>query len=192
VIEFSVMTISKEEAQQALREVEASRRAMRDVIRAHRGHLFLWLWGGIWIANPVLMLVDPTRYWVVANWITIGGAVASFAIGWGQSRQIRSKIDGRFVAICVALLAFGYAVWPVFLGPFHSYKAAYGYGLLIWMQLYVVAGIWFRNHWLWIGAGVTALIMVGYIFFPAAFWEFSLLGGVTLVTSGVYVRFFRS
>jgi len=189
-IEYSVMTISKDEAQQALRDIEASRLAMREIIRTHRGHLYLWLWGGIFIVTPILYMLQPGKYWVVANWLAVGGTVASFVIGWSQGQQIRKKVDRRFVAICICLLAFGYGVWPVFLGAPHSNKAAYGYGLLLWMQIYMVAGIWFRNYWLWIGAAVTALLLAGYVFFPAEFWEFSLLGGVTLVTSGIYVRFF--
>jgi hypothetical protein len=189
IIEYSIVNISKEEAEQALRDIEASRLAMRDVIRSHRGHLFLWLWGAIWIAIPVLFILNPERYLAAANWLTVLGAVGSFAIGWGQGRQIRAKVDKRFVATCITLLVFGYGVWPIFLGSPHSYKAAYGYGLLLWMQIYMVAGIWFRNYWLWIGAGVTALLLVGFLFFPAQFWWFSLAGGATLVATGFYVRF---
>ena len=41
--EYSVMNISPDEAAKALNEIEASRAAMRQAIRAHRGHLYLWL-----------------------------------------------------------------------------------------------------------------------------------------------------
>jgi predicted lysophospholipase L1 biosynthesis ABC-type transport system permease subunit len=183
------MNISKEEAEQALRDVAASRLAMREVVRAHRGHLYLWLWGTVFIAIALLNWVFAEKYWVAGNWISAGGVVASFLIGWSQGHQIRSKVDRRFLAVCFALLAFGYGVWPVFLGAPHSVKASYGYSLLIWMQIYVVAGIWFRNYWLWIGLSVTALLLAGYVLFPGAFWAFSLVGGATLVGTGFYVRF---
>jgi hypothetical protein len=183
------MNITKEEAERALKDVEASRMAMREIVRMHRGHLYLWLWGTVFMAVALINWVFDERYWKASNWISVAGLVATLLIGWRQGRQIRSKLDKRFLAVCFTILAFGYLVWPVFLGAPQSVKAAYGFSLLIWMQIYIVAGIWFRNYWLWIGTSVTALLLAGYVIFPGAFWAFSLLGGATLVGTGFYVRF---
>jgi len=117
--------------------------------------------------------------------------LATLGIGFFQARQIRVTIDRRFAAVCATLLLFGYCVWPVFfLGEFHSYKAAFGYFTVLWMQLYVVAGIWFDNYLLWIGLAVTALVVATFLIVPAFFWALTLLCGVMLLGSGFYVRYF--
>jgi hypothetical protein len=183
------MTISKEEAAQALRDVEASRLAMREAIRTHRGHLYLWLWGTVFIAIALVNWLSDERYWMAGNWFSVAGILATLLISWIQGRRIRSKRDLRFLAVCITILAFGYVVWPTFLGAPHSAKSGFGYGILLWMQVYMVAGIWFRNYWLWIGAAVTALLLAGFLLLPAAFWGCATLAGLTLVATGFYVRF---
>jgi len=81
-------------------------------------------------------------------------------------------------------------VWPVLFGGFASHKAAFGYFSLLWMQLYIVAGIWFDIYLLWVGLAVTALIVAGFLLAPGFFWAFTLLCGAVLVGSGFYVRYF--
>jgi hypothetical protein len=183
------MNITPEQAAHALREIENSRLAMRKAVQAHRGHLYLWLWGAIWAVMAVLNWSNPERYAWATLWLNVAGAFASFAIGFLQGRQIRSPIDKRFVGVCATILAFGYFVYPALHGGYHSYREAYACGMLIWMQLYIVGGLWFDNYWLWIGIAVTALILVGFLFLPAFFWGFALLGAFTLLGSGFYVRY---
>lgn len=185
------MQITSEEAAKALAEIEASRRAMRSVVRAHRGHLYLWLWGTIWIAASLLNGWNEARFALVAASLFWVGLPATFAIAYAKRRQVRSALNKRFLAVCAALLVFGYGVWPVLLGLPHSNKAAFAYSTLLWMQVYVVAGIWFDNYWLWIGIVMSALILAGFVFFPGFFWIFSLLGGATMVGTGFYVRNWR-
>jgi hypothetical protein len=184
------MNISPEEAEKALLEIEASRVAMRGAIRSHRGHLFLWLWGFVWMAMSALYWIDGHRFlWEIVAFAA-AGIVGSFVIGIVQDRQIRSRFDRRFAAVCATLLVFGYGVWPVLFGGFASHKAAFGYFSLLWMQLYIVAGIWFDIYLLWVGLAVTALIVAGFLLAPGFFWAFTLLCGAVLVGSGFYVRYF--
>ncbi len=183
------MNISPEEAAAALQEIETSRTAMRATIRSHRGHLFLWIWGCVWVAIALHDGLAVPRVWF-ANAASAAGVVATVVTGFVQGRQIRGKIDRRFLAVCATLLVFGYAVWPTMFGGFRSYQSAFGYSTLIWMQLYIVAGIWFSNYWLWVGLSVSAMIVAGFVFFPSIFWVFMLLCGLTLIGTGAYVRFF--
>lgn len=195
------MNISPEEAAKALQEIEASRSAMRLAIRAHRGHLYLWLWGCVWIAMSVLNWLYDYKAGL-ANWLIVGaGLLVTLGIGLFQGARIRSRIDMRFAAVCTVLLTFGYLVWPVFFGlrgygalaafwgGFHSYKAAFGYFTVLWMQVYVVGGIWFDNILLWIGLVVTALVLATFLFIPALFWALTILCGAVLLGSGFYVRY---
>jgi hypothetical protein len=183
------MNISQDEAVKALQEIEASRAAMRSAIRSHRGHLYLWLWGCAWIAMSVLNWMYERRALAAMYWISGVGMLVTFAIGYFQGRQIRTRIDRRFVGVCITLLAFGYLVWPAFFGGFHAYKAAYAYCTVLWMQLYVVAGIWFDNYLLWIGITVTVLVLATFLLVPSLFWALTLLCGVVLLGTGFYVRF---
>jgi hypothetical protein len=183
------MNISPEEAAQALQEIEASRAAMRQAVRAHRGHYFLWIWGAVWSAVSVVSWMGSTSAWT-ANLISLAGAALTVVTGFLQGRQIRSRIDKRFIAVCLTLLLFGYGVWPVLFGGFHSYKEAFGFSTLLWMQVYIVGGIWFDNYWLWVGIATTVLILAGFTFFPALFWPLTLLAGLMMIASGFYVRYF--
>jgi hypothetical protein len=182
------MNISPEEAATALREIEASRSAMRRAVRDHRGHIYLWIWGGIWMAISVLEALDVAHLAMLTNAISVAGLAATAVSILVQRRQVRSRFDKRFLAVCAVLLVFGYLVWPTFLGQPHGFTAGYGYGILIWMQIYIVAGIWFDNYWLWIGLAMTVLIVAGFLFFPAFFWVGPLIGGATLVGTGIYLR----
>jgi hypothetical protein len=183
------MNVTPEEAARSLQEIAASKASMREAVRSHRGHLYLWIWGIVWVAISLYSRIAAPSAWA-ANGISAAGVVATIIVGFVQARQIRSPIDRRFIAVCAALLVFGYGVWPLFMGGFHSYQAAFGYSTLLWMQVYIVAGIWFDNYWLWVGLGVTAIILAGFLFFPAFFWACTMLCGLTLIGSGIYVRYF--
>jgi hypothetical protein len=183
------MNISSEEAAVALREIEASRTAMRNALRTHRGHLHLWLWGVIWIITSTLNWVYGVQALHANWWIQGTGVVLSLVIGFVQSRQVQGKIDRRFIGVCATLLVFGYVIWPVLFGGFHSYKTAYAYFTVLWMQLYMVGGIWFDNFWFWIGLVVTILTVGSLLLAPASFWAVTLLFGFILIGSGFYMRY---
>jgi len=187
------MNISPEEAAQALREIEASRSAMRRAIQTHRGHLYLWLWGCIWVVVSIINWMYEQRALPAMLWIMGFGCLATVVIGMVQGGQIRARIDPRFMKVCATLLIFGYCVWPFLLGDlrsydFRSYKGAYGYFTVIWMQLYMVAGIWFDSFWFWVGLAVTVIIVTTLMFAPALFWGATLLLGLVLFGSGFLVR----
>jgi hypothetical protein len=184
------MNVSQEEAARAIQEIETSRAAMRTLVRAHRGHLYLWIWGAVWIAISLVNLMAAPRSGMPSNCLAAAGVVATFAVMFFQSMRVRIRVNMRFMGVCIAILAFSYGVWPMMLGWPHTAKAAFGYSTLVWMQLYVVAGIWFDNYLLWLGVAVTALLLAGFIFFPGFFWMWSLLGGLTLLGTGFYVRLF--
>ncbi|HEY1765085.1 MAG TPA: hypothetical protein VGF85_09185 [Opitutaceae bacterium] len=182
------MNISPQEAAIALRDIEVSRAAMRRAVRDHRGHIYLWIWGSTWAALSVLEAFHLRHLLVYTNTISIAGLVASVVFIFVQRRQVRSTFDKRFLGVCGALLGFGYLVWPTLLGQPQGFQAGFGYSILIWMQVYIVAGIWFDNYWLWIGIVMTVLILAAFLLFPAYFWIGPLIGGLTLLVTGFHVR----
>src|SRR4029077_16474817 len=56
ITEYSVMNdpLSNTPAGELLESIKLSRPAMRQAIRAHCGHWYLWIWGLIWLAMALL------------------------------------------------------------------------------------------------------------------------------------------
>ena len=75
------MNITPEAAAQALRDIDSSRSMMRAAVRAHRGHLHLWLWGSIWMIIALISWKETPRFWIVTEWLSAAGVVGSFLIG---------------------------------------------------------------------------------------------------------------
>jgi hypothetical protein len=182
------MELSPEEATRALEAIETSKIAMRRAIMSSRGPAQLWVWGLAWMAMAIVRKLNYPRFWVTILWITAIGTVASLVVGLVQSGRIRGKVDRRFMAVCATLLVFGYGIWPRFFSLFRTYDSAYAYQCILWMQLYVVGGIWFDTFLLWVGLLITGLILVGYLLFPEFFWLGAFLSGVVLFCSGFYIQ----
>ncbi|HVU35856.1 MAG TPA: hypothetical protein VHE61_20620 [Opitutaceae bacterium] len=182
--------ITPADAAAALAEVETARTAMRRAVRAHRGHYHLWIWGGIWIVMPLSVTLwgeEAARFF---GWICAAGWVASMIVGATQCRQIRSSDAGRFSAPLVVVLAFG-AIYPFVLRAQPDFRHLYAYIGLVFMQWYVIAGLWMDSYLLWLGLAVTVLILVGLFVFPGIFWLWmAVFGGGSLVLTGFYVRHF--
>lgn len=186
------LNLSPGEAERALREVDDSRAAMRRAIRAHRGHLYLWLWGAVWIAMALLVHFRGPRGFAFFPWLIFPAILLSFAIGAFQSRQIRAPLDKRFLAALASTLAFGF-LWPIVLGGFGlppNDMRGFAFVCLLVMQIYVLAGIWFDNYLLVIGLLVSALILIGLFLFPGIFWIwFAVCCGGPIFLSGFLVRY---
>ena len=184
------MKLTPEEAVAALADVEQGRRAMRSAIRAHRGHLHLWLWGVAWIAMPLTAYFGGDSAARFFPWICLAGIVASFAGGLTQHRQVRTPFNGRFLGVLSTVLLFA-AIFPWVLHAQFDTKTAYAYLCLVAMQGYIVAGLWTDSYLLWLGLAVTALILVGHFLLPGIFWPWmAVCGGGSLLLTGFYVRFF--
>jgi hypothetical protein len=190
-----------DQAAQMLDSINQSRAAMRRAIRAHRCHWYLWLWGALWIGFAILGQLLGSNSLPYINGLALIGSLSTLIIAFVQSRQIRAPLDKRFLAAFAALMAFGYLVWPSVLFPLipashespHTYMRVFAYFMLIWMQVYIIAGIWFDSVLLWIGLLISCSILLGLFFFSAVFWLwFAAFGAVPLVLSGFYVRYFMN
>jgi hypothetical protein len=90
------MNNAQEDAPRALQDIEASRLAMRSAIRAHRGHLLLWLWGLVWIAMSALCRIDRRLVAVCAAllgfgclvWPILFGGLSSYKAAFGYSTPL--------------------------------------------------------------------------------------------------------
>lgn len=184
------MHLSPQEAAAALAQVEEARVTMRQVIRGHRGHFHLWIWGAAWVAMPLLAHFAgdyAVRHFI---WICLPAGIASGYIGFTQSNQIRMPANVRFLGVIGALFLFA-AIFPFVLHAQPDPKTLYAYICLVVMQAYVIAGIWTDSYLLWLGIAVSALILAGLFLFPGIFWMWmAIFGGGSLIATGFYVRHF--
>ena len=184
------MQLTPQEAAAALAEVASARAAMRHVIREHRGHWYLWIWGAAWIVMPATAQIlgdEGTHYF---PWICLVAGALSFAVGLVQRRQIKLPSNGKFFGMFAAIFLFA-ALFPFVLHIEPDSKRIYAYTCLVAMQGYVIAGLWTDTYLLWLGLFVTALIVAGIFLLPGIFWWWmAVCGGGSLVLSGFYVRHF--
>ena len=173
-----------------LADIEDARASMRRAIRDHRGHLHLWIWGGTWIAMPLLAHFRGDQAARYFPWICLVGGVLSGAAGFTQSRQIRRPSNGRFIAVMAMVWVFA-ALFPFVLRAPADPRSIYAYLCLVAMLTYVIAGLWTDTYLLWVGLIVTALVLAGVFLFPGIFWLWmAVFGGGTLVLTGFYVKHF--
>lgn len=183
------MQLSPQEAAAALAEIEDARARMRHVIRSHRGHAYLWIWGVAWVIMPLLVFFRGEAASRLFGWICLVAGVASAVVGFTQHRQIRVPINTRLFGAIATLLGFA-AIFPFVLGVRPDLKAIYAFICLVAMQVYVVAGIWTDCYLLWLGLAVTALILIGFFLLPGIFWLWmAIFAGGSLIATGFYVRY---
>jgi hypothetical protein len=181
---------SPAEAAALLSEIESARTTMRKVVRAHRGHFHLWIWGAIWVAMPLSVQFGGERADRFFPWLTGAGVLASIAVGAAQGRQIKARIEPRFIGMIGALVLFA-ALFPLVLQARFDLRSLYAYICLVVMQAYVVAGLWTDSYLLWLGLLIAALILTGLFWFPGIFWLWmAVCGGGSLLLTGFYVRHF--
>jgi len=183
--------ISAVEAESALREIDASRERMRNVLKSHHGHAYLWLWGiitmfdcfGVEYLGLAAMQVPSLVAMVV-------GILGSVIITFSRSLRIRVKPDRRFIGIAVMIIVVHLGVIPAIMGWPQDPRAMYTYTLLFWTEIYVVAGIWFNNHLVWCGLLCMVFSLTGLLVFPHIFWVWSgITVGGTLIGSGFVLRY---
>ena len=184
------MTLSPDEAREALDQVEAGRKAARLALRRNSGHLHMWIWGTFWVVVPIAFHFSEAfaaRFtWVFA----LVGACASAYVGrFVEGSRIRKPFNPRFGALGLLLAAYAVA-WILLLGSSDS-KTIYAYFCTVSMFGYVVAGLWFDIYLVWVGLAATVLTFAGYYLFNPWFWIWmAIAGGGTLIGTGFYVRFF--
>jgi hypothetical protein len=182
------MKLSPQDAATALAEVDLARTAMRHVIREHRGHYYLWIWGATWIAMPLTAYFagdGAVRYFAL---ICLPGILASVAVSLVQRRQISSPDSFRPFGVMAGILLFA-VIFPFVLHGRPDPRAYYAYACLACMQAYVVMGLWVDRYLLWLGLFVAAMILVGFFLLPGIFWLWmALFAGGPLVLTGFYIR----
>jgi hypothetical protein len=183
----SFMSLSREEAEGALRDVEqASRRSTAALgYRMSSPHL-IW-WGLIWLIGYGAMAAKITwdPLWPI---LSLGGTVGSFWIGWRMSRSKPAGFDGRYGATFIAIFVFVTAIFLII--PPKSPEQFGAFFPVLVSLYYALIGIWTRGlRMLFLGTALLGLTLVGFFYFREIFqlWM-AIVGGGGLILGGLWLR----
>ncbi len=191
------MTISPEEAAQALASVDSADRRM-DTLRAYRGIApFMQLWGVVWIVANIATEIRPSAASTIWQLASGGGLVGTVAVIVWQSRERsrlalrtaseRRRIRGAFAMLGVTLIAY-FVSMSLVLGHLDA-RQSNAFVSLFWAITYMAAGSWLGLRLFMTGLIAVIGIVAGYQFIHEHFelWM-ALFGGGSLVLAGFWLR----
>jgi hypothetical protein len=188
----STVPLSREQAQDALRDVEQTSRRSATVHGYEMMAPYLMLWGVIWfIAYGAQDFAPP----IVAQWAwpvlgTLGWLV-SVAMGW--QRKMNKSVSNANMSLRWFLAFLAYAGFVVGVGAIMQPKTDAQIGSFIPMVValtYALTGIFFNAMRLTIaGVMIAALTLGGYFYLPSHFmlWM-AFVGGGALILAGLWMR----
>jgi hypothetical protein len=184
--------ITENEAADSLRDVERVSRRTHVASAYALASPHLILWGLVWVAGYTgTGLTAPERWgWVWLPGI-VAGSIGSAILGRRAVRSGTAKAGGSttgrsFLMALIIMLFMGsvYLVFkPTSMLPYLVFPA------LIMALTYARVGTFGLPRFTWIGAGVFAAVMLGYLLAPALmpFW-LAAAGGGGLILGGVWMR----
>jgi hypothetical protein len=179
------MNISKEEAERSLAAIEETSLKTR-LAAAQAAAPILILWGAIWTVAFGIQQYFPhlaNRAWLVLD---IAGGLLTWRMCLHKP-AVKSTHDRRM--LLALLIMFCYAIlWAWLLAPF-NFRHFGGYIISVIMCAYVIAGLWLSKFFIFLGIGVTILVILGALFLHRyeSLW-LALAGGGSMIGSGLYLR----
>ncbi|MCX5752317.1 MAG: hypothetical protein NTW97_01590 [Candidatus Krumholzibacteria bacterium] len=169
------------------------RKRMRNAVTNGGAQYYLILWGVIWFLGFLgsHFLPDSTagHVWMVLDII---GALGSWGLGVFMSRRVRnasvSATSGRIGLFWLALFAYCMlAVWIAW--PLDSRQLAM-FLIIFAMFGWIAMGFLLSYSLVTLALFITALAFGSYYLLPHLFYLcMALLGGGTMIGSGLYIRF---
>jgi len=181
------MSLSPEEAADALRNISQTGRRSFSAYGYQSAAPFLILWGLLWIVG--YGGTDLLSRYAGAIWLGVAvfGTVASTLIGMRMRPKTSPRFDWRIFGTWLAVLGFVGAMLSI-VGPVTGTQVGALIPLLIGFA-YIVMGIWMGVRFTFAGLAIVALTLGGYFFLPAHFllWM-AVVGGGTLFATGLWLR----
>lgn len=196
------MNISKQEANEALGQIEDAISQTRRAIGQGTSSALLILWGVIWMLGYSASQFAPRMAHSFWPCLVVSGTVASWICGARSQRCMQSHNGTRIGLFWLVLFAYA-GLWFLLL---HSENRAgrlgFDFGTATGQQIgaffatvpmfaYVVGGLWLGRFFIWLGATVTLMTLIGYSLAPDWFclWM-AITGGGSLIVAGLYIRRF--
>jgi hypothetical protein len=185
------MSLSPEEARDALRDVEKTARRSATIHGYEMLAPYLILWGVIWMIAYTVTDLWPRQggQWA---WPVLGtlGWLASMVLGWRRKAADVSRTD---LSLKWFLAFIAYAVFVAGVGAIMKPTTDAQVGAFVPMVValsYALVGIFFNATRMTIaGATLAALTLGGFFLLPAHFglWM-AFVGGGALILAGVWMR----
>lgn len=198
------MSISKEEAMEALAEADKVSEATRLAANWAGTDLVVMAWGIIWLMGFLW-----SHLVVLQGWPGVCHGLWFFLIAIGmlvtlmteksRSAPVKNTVGKRIGFFWMALYGYFFLGMTIF-GPYLNYpvlnstpggaKTIAAINTIIPMFAYVVMGLWLEmNSFIYMGVGLTALTVVAYFLFNPIFFPFmALVGGGILFGCGFSMR----
>lgn len=190
------MSVSREEAAQALKEIDQTSDRIVQLKGYHHGAPYFIVWGFVWlIANSVSQFWPEHQQTV---WpICVGaGFLISVVLGFVQTRQAkpgthRSEQERRFGArigmTSGVMMAFIVAI--LLIAQPRTADAGNAMVSIFFPFMYMAAGIWTGWRVFAIGLITAVAILIGYFWVKDYFdvWM-GVFGGGSLIAGGIWLR----
>lgn len=201
------MNIGPEEAKEMLQGVNDITSRAKKMIAFGGGDILFVIWGIIWFIGglgtyfmPMVTQRDAlTGILIGTMWMILVaiGIVASYRVGRNNA-PTRSPW-GKSIGLMWWFLYLFVDMWLSLLFPFikiqgqhesHMFWTHMGaIAATVPMFAYVLFGLFFDRYMVWIGLGMTALMMLGvYMLEPYFYIWMAVVGGGGLVATGLLIR----
>ena len=179
--------IDRKQAAEALDEIDAIVRRVRQSRIYNLASLMLMMWGVLVFAGYVLNFLSPRNGVMIWIALDVAGIAGSFAISrYDHAREGIRTFDLRMLAAFLLFIVFGmFCSW---LGHFTPRQLG-AFWPIYFMLVYVIAGLWFGHAFVVIGLAITALTLIGY-FFTGNWFELwmAFVDGGGLILGGLWMR----
>jgi hypothetical protein len=181
------MPISRDQAQDALRDIAQAERRSSSAYGYKSAAPFLILWGLLWIVGYGGTDLWPDRANAIWLGVLIVGTAASTFLGMRIKSNAKPRFDWRIFATWLAALVFISAMLAVF-KPVNGAQVGALIPLLVACS-YVVMGIWTGVRLVFAGLIIAALTLGGFFYLPSHFalWM-AAVGGGCLIATGLWLR----
>ena len=189
------MNVSREEAAQALKDIDRASDRIVQLKGYHHGAPFFILWGLVWLfANTLSQFQPELRNWAWGIGIATG-VVLSTVIGVTQARRItpdgaralNARIGRRIGMTAGIMLVFIFLITSI--AKPESSRDVNTIISIFFPFIYMAAGVWAGWRLFAIGLVTTAAILAGYFWVQDYFdlWMGAFAGG-SLIAGGLWLR----
>lgn len=189
------MAISKEEAAQALRDIDSVRQRTHTMLSYRNAAPYCLLWGCIRVVANLTIEFAPALERYIWNLLTPLGFVLSMWLVIHQARQRKTTdpaLNGwtqEWRHGAAWLIISGFIVATLTVLPPHDGRQINAFISLFWAFLYALIGLWAGWRILTIGLLSAATVLVGYFAITAHFYLWMALAvDSLLILGGLWLR----
>ena len=182
------MTITKDDATQALSEIDAAQGRVWQAKAYGRASPFLIIWGAVWMVADGLNQFEPG--WGLTWPACIGlGVIASTLVGASFSRRTDAEWAGGWRQFTSWLVVMAFIVSLFFVIPVTSNREIHSIFGLVFGFIYLGMGLWIGWRLAALGVALVALTLIGFYAIDAWYSLYmGLVSGGALILGGLWLR----